>query len=337
MLMPGRKYSSGNSSYRYGFNGQEKSDDVTTGNYTAEYWEYDSRICRRWNVDPKSTADESPYTANNNNPILMSDPDGDFPGLGFLVGMITEIIIQTVEIKLGIRTEYNIKEIIISGVMTQVGMGVAKQISRIKTLGKLGKAAVEIAGDVAVNSAEQYLKTGSVNPMDALFNAGVSRGISKGVEKIISNNKEFKRLQANVRRKNRDLPKSKRAAETERAVKAVEGYVELRTLPAAVTGTSVASKIKDGVQSSLSSNEPAAQTNTKANDMAVAANTASQITPQRQETKSEQVARYTKLREEDYMKNGRIRKSWTDADGVQHSSDKHNPNYKIPKNLDKNY
>ena len=56
MVMPGRKYSAG-SAYRYGFNGQEKSDEIGEGLTTAMYWEYDSRIGRRWNVDPigKST------------------------------------------------------------------------------------------------------------------------------------------------------------------------------------------------------------------------------------------------------------------------------------------
>ena len=34
--------------YRYGFNTQEKDDDVFIGAYTAEYWEYDSRLGRRW-------------------------------------------------------------------------------------------------------------------------------------------------------------------------------------------------------------------------------------------------------------------------------------------------
>ncbi len=77
--MPGRKFSSG-SEYRYGFNGQEKSDDVTQGNYTAEYWEYDSRIGRRWNVDPVLNCSESPYATFSDNPILIADPTGDVPG-----------------------------------------------------------------------------------------------------------------------------------------------------------------------------------------------------------------------------------------------------------------
>ncbi|MGC4102993.1 DUF6443 domain-containing protein [Ferruginibacter sp.] len=75
MSMPGRKFSAG-SDYRYGFNGQEKSDDIATGLTTALYWEYDSRIGRRWNVDPVVKEFESPYATFGGNPILLIDPDG---------------------------------------------------------------------------------------------------------------------------------------------------------------------------------------------------------------------------------------------------------------------
>ncbi|SFQ56139.1 hypothetical protein [Parafilimonas terrae] len=68
-----------NSSYRYGFNRQEKSTEVNSdGNlYTAEYWEYDARIVRRWNLDPRPTVGISEYSAFGGNPILNSDPLGD--------------------------------------------------------------------------------------------------------------------------------------------------------------------------------------------------------------------------------------------------------------------
>jgi len=64
--------------YRYGFNGQEKSDDIKgEGNsYTAEFWEYDPRIGRRWNVDPVTKEFESPYAAFSNNPIWFVDANG---------------------------------------------------------------------------------------------------------------------------------------------------------------------------------------------------------------------------------------------------------------------
>jgi hypothetical protein len=55
MEMPGRSYTA-STAYRYGFNGQEKSIEINSdGNsYTAQFWEYDSRSGRRWNLDPGS-------------------------------------------------------------------------------------------------------------------------------------------------------------------------------------------------------------------------------------------------------------------------------------------
>jgi N-acetylmuramoyl-L-alanine amidase len=45
--------------------------------YTAEFWEYDPRTIRRWNLDPVRVAWESPYAAFRNNPIFFNDPNGD--------------------------------------------------------------------------------------------------------------------------------------------------------------------------------------------------------------------------------------------------------------------
>lgn len=65
--------------YRYGFNGQEKSDEIKgEGNsYTAQFWEYDPRIGRRWNTDPIVDPQISSYAVLENNPILLTDPNGD--------------------------------------------------------------------------------------------------------------------------------------------------------------------------------------------------------------------------------------------------------------------
>jgi hypothetical protein len=75
--MPQRSTSSG--SYRYGFNGQEKSDDIKgSGNsYTAEFWEYDPRLGRRWNLDPVIKPWQSDYSTFSGNPIWRIDPKGD--------------------------------------------------------------------------------------------------------------------------------------------------------------------------------------------------------------------------------------------------------------------
>jgi RHS repeat-associated protein len=71
--------------YRYGFNGQEMSNEIKGGegnSYTAEFWEYDPRIGRRWNLDPRPTVGISEYSAFANNPIWFADPLGDTSGVG---------------------------------------------------------------------------------------------------------------------------------------------------------------------------------------------------------------------------------------------------------------
>ena len=75
MEMVGRNVNA--NTYRYGASsGQEKSTEINTNSYTAEYWQYDSRIGRRWNVDPVVKEFESGYAAYGNNPIWFMDPNG---------------------------------------------------------------------------------------------------------------------------------------------------------------------------------------------------------------------------------------------------------------------
>ena len=76
MQMPGRTFNP--FGYRYGFNGQMKSSEINSdgNNYTAQFWEYDSRIGRRWNLDPKPIYGISEYPAFNNTPVWLSDPLG---------------------------------------------------------------------------------------------------------------------------------------------------------------------------------------------------------------------------------------------------------------------
>ncbi|MDR3711360.1 MAG: hypothetical protein P4L51_00990, partial [Puia sp.] len=77
MQMPDRAFNAGG--YRYGFNGQEADNEIDgTGNsYTAKFWEYDPRMGRRWNLDPKPSRGISQYATFGNDPIANSDPKGD--------------------------------------------------------------------------------------------------------------------------------------------------------------------------------------------------------------------------------------------------------------------
>src|SRR5690606_27817619 len=65
------------SDWRFGSGGggQEKSNEIAgIGNhYTAEFWEYSSRLGRRENLDPIVNSSVSPYAVFDNNPILKND------------------------------------------------------------------------------------------------------------------------------------------------------------------------------------------------------------------------------------------------------------------------
>jgi len=76
MGMSGQNFQASTNSYRYSINGQEAEFELNKNITTALFWEYDSRIGRRWNVDPKPNPSASNYSVFENNPILFPDPDG---------------------------------------------------------------------------------------------------------------------------------------------------------------------------------------------------------------------------------------------------------------------
>jgi len=75
-----REWKDSNFSYRFAFNGQERDDEVSgEGNsYTAEFWQYDSRLGRRFNLDPLMGKYpwQSAYACFNNNPQYFMDSKG---------------------------------------------------------------------------------------------------------------------------------------------------------------------------------------------------------------------------------------------------------------------
>lgn len=85
MQMPGKGYS-GTGGYRYGFNGQEKDDEVYgAGNLNSfEYRIYNSRIGRFMSIDPHSDSypNWNPYNFVFDNPLVLIDPDGRDPIYG---------------------------------------------------------------------------------------------------------------------------------------------------------------------------------------------------------------------------------------------------------------
>jgi hypothetical protein len=83
MQMQGREFA-GEMRYRWGFGSQECDNELSgRGNsYTAEFWQYESRLGRRWNLDPIDQVFLSNYSVNGCNPILFRDPRGAKFGKG---------------------------------------------------------------------------------------------------------------------------------------------------------------------------------------------------------------------------------------------------------------
>jgi len=78
MLMPGKIFSNGR--YRFGHNRQEPVNELTGINgshYTALTREYDARLGRRWNLEPKLQISISDYGCFGDNPIYLVGPLGD--------------------------------------------------------------------------------------------------------------------------------------------------------------------------------------------------------------------------------------------------------------------
>ena len=77
--MPGRNFTS-SSSYKYGFNGKEKDDEIKGNGNSLDFGArmYDPRLGRWMSVDPLAAKyfDLSPYNFAGNSPILFYDVDG---------------------------------------------------------------------------------------------------------------------------------------------------------------------------------------------------------------------------------------------------------------------
>lgn len=82
MFMPGRQLSA-DQAYRYGLNGKERDDEIKGNGNSYDFGArlYDSRVGRWLSIDPYAEKFPalSSYVGNGNNPINITDPDGNEP------------------------------------------------------------------------------------------------------------------------------------------------------------------------------------------------------------------------------------------------------------------
>jgi len=171
MMMVGRSWEVG-SGYRYGFNGKECDDEVSgKGNLNiVEFWGYDTRLGRRWNLDPIFNYSESLYACFRNNPILIVDPDGDSPfiflfplikamAVGFVIGATTDYGVQVTGNYLDGTEEpwknVDRRSIIISGGFGSVSFGLGNTIKTTSSLVIVIDKIVLPAGESVANQMNE--------------------------------------------------------------------------------------------------------------------------------------------------------------------------------------
>ncbi|WP_168732857.1 RHS repeat domain-containing protein [Flavobacterium supellecticarium] len=198
MLVPNRHESS--ESYRYGFNGMEKDDELKgEGNsITTEFRQYDPRIGRWLTPDPKASLMpfQSPYNAFDNRPTITVDPRGDCPSCfsGMLAGIITEFVTQVADKMFfdGLAFEPAIKavdksDIVVAGIGGFATGWLTGGLDKISHLfkGRYGKVTyrllgevVEFASDALGQMGKDHLNGKNVDVMDAFKQAGYDKAAS---------------------------------------------------------------------------------------------------------------------------------------------------------------
>lgn len=149
MIIPNENNLTSSNSYRYGFNGMEKDDEVKgNGNsYSTEFRFYDPRVGRWLSLDPlmHKYPNISPYAAFNNNPIYFVDPQGDDPEDAIRAQYVQKLVDAGIEF----AEEVNIR--------VKVGDEWVNGIADLVYKDKDGKfVPVEFKGEVGADISKSY-------------------------------------------------------------------------------------------------------------------------------------------------------------------------------------
>ena len=190
--MPGRKFSQPNSSYRYGFNGKEKDNEVKGEGNQQDYGMriYDPRLGRFLSVDPitKKYPELTPYQFASNRCIQGIDIDGlevflvtGNAGIFMLVGGM-EYNVGIAFSKDGIA--------LVAGVTTQAGIGLEAGASvtgtffpTMKDINDVDGAEGEFAG---ISAAGAYLGKFEVGAAVSNGEWGATFGVGVGIGAHVS-------------------------------------------------------------------------------------------------------------------------------------------------------
>ncbi len=180
----------------YSFQAQEHDDEIAgKGNHTsAEFWEYDTRLGRRWNIDPVIKANYSSYLTFGNNPVIFIDPNGRTDYYNTKGKKIGSDGLENSEKRMALNrsTQKEIKRATKQGINISLNSNVYKDIIQIpnpSTLDKMekmwsdtknGKEQTMMVGKNASGQETQIVKEGSEGsaPSGVAFEEMREMGIS---------------------------------------------------------------------------------------------------------------------------------------------------------------
>lgn len=212
---------------------------------------YDAAIGKWSVVDKKSDdvnqVDKSPYQYSWNNPINLTDPDGNCPWcIGAVVGALVDVAVQAVEISLDDNKtidDFSFASVGVSALAGATGVGLATKLKKVSTVAKLG---IEVASDAAAGAGTQLAKEGKVDSGDLIIDvvAGQTTGKIAGdfaESKFLQSNKG-KRLQEGInQQKNAERGKSNTISKSKSDVKGAERKLTKAAAARAVGSSTAAS------------------------------------------------------------------------------------------------
>src|SRR5690606_24913715 len=148
---------------------------------------------RFWQIDKKSDdilqVDLTPYNYSWNNPVNITDPDGNCPWcLGAVIGAIVDYSLQVANNYAQGKTGADAwTDIDLGSIAISAGAGATSGgLSTLKNIGTGTKVAINLGVDIIEESAQQVNQTGSVDAGQLATNVAIGKAFDVKLAKEVS-------------------------------------------------------------------------------------------------------------------------------------------------------